>query len=91
VVHFIICVLTDTSTGFTLVDVFTYQAVLEETHTRTVRSCAWSPNGKLLATASFDATTAIWENVGGEFECIASLEVSFCQFKNLCHLELYSF
>jgi len=50
------------------------KAVLEETHTRTVRSCAWSPNGKLLETASFDATTAIWENVGGEFECIASLE-----------------
>lgn len=50
------------------------KAVLEETHTRTVRSCAWSPNGKLLATASFDATTAIWENVGGDFECIASLE-----------------
>uniref|UniRef100_A0A0D6R278 Probable cytosolic iron-sulfur protein assembly protein CIAO1 homolog n=1 Tax=Araucaria cunninghamii TaxID=56994 RepID=A0A0D6R278_ARACU len=50
------------------------KAVLEETHTRTVRSCAWSPNGKLLATASFDATTAIWENVGGEFECVASLE-----------------
>ncbi|MBA0793461.1 hypothetical protein Gohar_017865, partial [Gossypium harknessii] len=50
------------------------QAVLEETHTRTVRSCAWSPSGRLLATASFDATTAIWENVGGDFECVSTLE-----------------
>ncbi|XP_072971048.1 protein CIA1 [Typha angustifolia] len=49
-------------------------AVLEDTHTRTVRSCAWSPSGKLLATASFDSTSAIWEYVGSEFECVATLE-----------------
>ncbi|KAK8557086.1 hypothetical protein V6N13_035191 [Hibiscus sabdariffa] len=50
------------------------QAILEETHTRTVRSCAWSPSEKLLATTSFDAITAIWENFGGDFECVSTLE-----------------
>ncbi|KAJ6826730.1 protein CIA1 [Iris pallida] len=49
-------------------------AVLEDTHTRTVRSCAWSPDGRLLATASFDATTAIWERSGRDFDCVATLE-----------------
>ncbi|GAA0140498.1 hypothetical protein Leryth_004254 [Lithospermum erythrorhizon] len=50
------------------------KAVLDETHTRTVRSCAWSPSGRHLATASFDATTAVWEQVGDDYECVATLE-----------------
>ncbi|CAA3016775.1 protein CIA1-like [Olea europaea var. sylvestris] len=35
---------------------------------------SWLPSGKLLATASFDATIAIWDNVGDDFECISTLE-----------------
>ncbi|XP_071686705.1 protein CIA1 [Rutidosis leptorrhynchoides] len=50
------------------------RAVLEENHTRTVRSCAWSPSGDKLATASFDATTAIFEHNGDNFECVSTLE-----------------
>eukprot|EP00440_Ansanella_granifera_P039700 gb/GFBE01043060.1/.p1 GENE.gb/GFBE01043060.1/~~gb/GFBE01043060.1/.p1 ORF type:complete len:419 (+),score=67.36 gb/GFBE01043060.1/:1-1257(+) len=49
-------------------------------HTRTLRSVTWSPDGAVLAVASFDATTSLWREVPGppeanlvRFECISVL------------------
>ncbi|EFJ45841.1 hypothetical protein VOLCADRAFT_63171 [Volvox carteri f. nagariensis] len=49
-------------------------AILDQCHSRTIRNIAWSPNGRALATASFDATVAIWELSGGVWEQVAELE-----------------
>lgn len=35
-------------------------------HSRTVRALSWSPNGAMLATASFDSTVGIWERLPEE-------------------------
>ncbi|KAJ1993246.1 Cytosolic iron-sulfur protein assembly protein [Coemansia spiralis] len=47
---------------------------IDNAHKRTVRSVAFAPTGKALATASFDGTTAIWEKEDGIYECVATLE-----------------
>lgn len=39
---------------------------LSTEHKRTIRSLAWAPSGKTLATGSFDSTVAVWEEVDGE-------------------------
>ena len=50
-----------------------------------MRSVAWSPNGQVLATASFDSTVGLWERIpeniraeegsdGPEWECFGTLE-----------------
>ena len=41
--------------------IWTKAGMLEGSHSRTIRSIAWSPDGVKLATASFDSTVAIWE------------------------------
>ncbi|ORY21257.1 putative cytosolic iron-sulfur protein assembly protein 1 [Naematelia encephala] len=35
-------------------------------HKRTVRSIAWAPSGRTLATGSFDSTVGIWEETDGD-------------------------
>ena len=42
-------------------DEWVCSAILEEAQTRTIRCVSWSPDGRSLATASFDSTTAVWE------------------------------
>ncbi|XP_010436281.1 PREDICTED: protein CIA1 [Camelina sativa] len=59
------------------------KAVLEGTHTRTVKSCAWSPSGKLLATASFDGKTCVWENFATDSECVSVLQVHESEVKSV--------
>ncbi|KAI8821138.1 WD40-repeat-containing domain protein [Fimicolochytrium jonesii] len=49
-------------------------STLDDAHKRTIRSVAFSPDGKLLATASFDASTAIWERDIDKWDCVATLE-----------------
>lgn len=39
---------------------------IETEHKRTIRSLAWAPSGKTLATGSFDSTVAIWEELDGD-------------------------
>jgi len=52
-------------------------ATLEEGQSKTIRSCEWSSDGKLIASASFDGTVVIWhskDNSLRTWEKVASLE-----------------
>ncbi|KAG4078090.1 hypothetical protein HA402_002141 [Bradysia odoriphaga] len=60
------------------------KTILSDSHTRTIRDIAWSPCGQFLASASFDATTAIWDRKSGQFECNATLEGHENEVKSVC-------
>jgi WD40 repeat protein len=52
--------------------------VLEDSHTKTVRSCSWAPGGRHLATAGFDGLTAVWECQGGVWESVSRAARGIC-------------
>jgi cytosolic iron-sulfur protein assembly protein CIAO1 len=52
-------------------------ATLEDGRSRTLRSCEWSPNDRMIASASFDGTVVIWESQSSNmtvWEQLATLE-----------------
>lgn len=63
-------------------------------HRKTVRSIAWAPSGKTLATASFDSTVSIWERSPGDedegeqlgdWECVSTLEGHDSECKSVAY------
>lgn len=55
-------------------DDWTCTSTLSGTHTQTVRCVTWSYDDSKLTSTSFDGTTAIWEQQGGDYECSLTLE-----------------
>ncbi|KZO92040.1 WD40 repeat-like protein [Calocera viscosa TUFC12733] len=64
---------------------FTLTTSISTGHTKTVRTLAWSPDGKVLGTGSFDSSIILWERqpvdeeedsggAGGEWESITRIE-----------------
>jgi WD40 repeat protein len=47
---------------------------IDHEHSKTVRSVAFSANGKLLALASFDSKISVWQVLKDTFEYVTTLE-----------------
>jgi WD40 repeat protein len=63
--------------GWEVADKISCIATLEEGQTRTIRSCEWSPDDRMIASASFDGTVVVWEAQSSamtHWDQIASLE-----------------
>ncbi|ORX35885.1 WD40-repeat-containing domain protein [Kockovaella imperatae] len=45
---------------------FSLLSAIETEHKRTIRSVAWGPDGRTLATGSFDSSVGIWEEVDSD-------------------------
>ena len=75
---------------------FSHVTTIQTGHTKTVRSVAWAPSGKTLATGSFDANIGVWErretseddddpSEPEEWECVALLEGHETECKSVAY------
>ncbi|KAF9226353.1 WD40 repeat-like protein [Gyrodon lividus] len=75
--------------------VFSHVATIPTGHSKTVRSVAWAPSGKTLATGSFDSNIGIWErreasddedpSESEDWECLALLEGHETECKSVAY------
>ncbi|KAI6115133.1 WD40-repeat-containing domain protein [Pisolithus croceorrhizus] len=75
---------------------FSHISTISTAHTKTVRSIAWAPSGKTLATGSFDSNVGIYEkkqefddendlDESEEWECVAVLEGHETECKSVAY------
>ncbi|KIJ63196.1 hypothetical protein HYDPIDRAFT_113808 [Hydnomerulius pinastri MD-312] len=74
---------------------FSHVTTIPTGHSKTVRSIAWAPSGKTLATGSFDSNVGIWEKRdasddddptdAGDWECMTLLEGHETECKSVAY------
>ncbi|KAF9239327.1 WD40-repeat-containing domain protein [Melanogaster broomeanus] len=76
--------------------VFSHVTTIPTGHSKTVRSIAWAPSGKTLATGSFDSNVGIWErrepsdddedpSESEDWECVTLLEGHETECKSVAY------
>lgn len=53
--------------------------ILEDAHTKTIRSVNWSPGGDSLVTASFDGSTVVWRKASSGWAQVCCLPSALLQ------------